>query len=41
MSWEDWLAQLDEQELAAVMQGEGADSMVKVVRKDRVVMSGE
>ena len=41
LSWEDWLAQLDEQELAAVMQGEGADSMVKIVRKDRVVMSGE
>ena len=40
-SWEDWLAQLEEQEFAAVMQGEGADSTVKVVRKDRVVMSGE
>ncbi len=37
--WDDWLAQLDEQELAAVMQGDGADSMIKIVRKDRVVMS--
>ena len=41
LGWEAWLAQLEEQELAAVMQGEGADSTVKIVRKDRVVMSGE
>ena len=41
LGWDAWLAQLDEQEFAAVMQDEGADSTVKVVRKDRVVMSGE
>ncbi len=39
LAWEEWLAELDGQELAAVMQGDGADSMVKIVRKDRVVMS--
>ncbi|HEV2777487.1 MAG TPA: hypothetical protein VGV90_17995 [Solirubrobacteraceae bacterium] len=41
IGWEEWLTHLDEQELAAVMQGEGADSMIKIMRKDRVVMSGE
>ena len=41
LGWEAWLAQLDEQEFAAVMQDEGADSTVKIVRKDRVVISGE
>ena len=39
LGWDEWLAELDEQELAAVMQGEGSDSAIKVVRKDRVVMS--
>jgi len=41
IAWDEWLAHLDEQELAAVMQGEGAGSMIKIMRKDRVVMSGE
>jgi len=39
LGWDEWLAELDEQELAAVMQGEGSDIAIKVVRKDRVVMS--
>ncbi|MEA2194917.1 MAG: hypothetical protein QOG42_1351 [Solirubrobacteraceae bacterium] len=39
--WDEWLVELDEQRLAAVMGGEGADSTLKVVRRDRVVMSGE
>jgi hypothetical protein len=41
IDWEEWLTHLDEQELAAVMQGEGAQSLIKIMRKDRVVMSGE
>jgi len=41
MEWDAWLAELDEQELAAVLQGEGADgSTIKIVRRDRVVMTG-
>lgn len=39
--WDEWLAELAEQELATVLQGEGADSTIKVVRKDKVVMTGE
>jgi hypothetical protein len=39
--WDDWLAELDEQRLAAVLQGDGADSTIKVVRRDRIVMTGE
>lgn len=37
--WDEWLAELDEQRLAAVLYGEGADSTIKVLRRDRVVMS--
>jgi hypothetical protein len=37
--WDEWLVQLDEQELAAVLGGEGAESTIKVVRRDRVVMT--
>ncbi|MDQ3723837.1 MAG: hypothetical protein M3376_12435 [Actinomycetota bacterium] len=41
LGWEEWLAELDEQALAAILQGEGADSTIKVVRRDKVVMTGE
>ncbi len=40
LGWDEWLAEVDEQQLAAVMRGDGADSTFKVVRKDRVVMTG-
>jgi hypothetical protein len=39
--WDEWLNELDEQRLAAVMGGEGADSTIKVVRRDRVVMTAD
>lgn len=39
LDWDAWLGELDEQGLAAILQGEGADSTIKVVRRDRVVMS--
>jgi hypothetical protein len=39
--WDEWLAEFDAQELAAVMGGEGAESTIKAVRRDRVVMTGE
>ena len=37
--WDEWLAELDEQRLAAIMWGEGAESTIKIMRRDRVVMS--
>ncbi len=37
--WDEWLNELDEQRLAAVLGGEGAASTIKVVRRDRVVMT--
>ncbi len=40
LGWDEWLTELGDQELAAVMRGEGADSTFKVIRKDRVVMTG-
>jgi len=39
--WDEWLNQLDEQRLAAVMQDLDDRSTVKVVRRDRVVMTAE
>jgi hypothetical protein len=41
ISWEDWLAQLDEQALAAILGGDGAGSTIKVVRREKVVMTGD
>ena len=40
LGWDEWLAELDDQQLAVVMRGEGAASTLKVIRKDRVVMTG-
>ena len=40
LGWDDWLAELDDQQLAAVMTGEGAESTLKIVRKDKVIMTG-
>jgi hypothetical protein len=37
--WDDWFNELDEQRLAAVLWGEGAESTIKVMRRDRVVMT--
>lgn len=39
LEWDDWFNELDEQRLAAILWGEGADSTIKVMRRDRVVMS--
>lgn len=39
--WHEWLDELDEQRLAAVMHGDGAGSTIKIVRRDRVVMTAE
>ncbi|MBW3607508.1 MAG: hypothetical protein KY463_04000 [Actinobacteria bacterium] len=36
---DEWLAELDDQQLAALLRGEGAESTIKVVRRDKVVMS--
>ena len=40
LGWDEWLTELDDQQLATVMRGEGAESTLKVIRKDRVVMTG-
>ena len=41
LGWDEWLAELDDQQLAVVMRGgEGAESTVKVIRKDKVIMTG-
>ena len=37
--WEDWFSELDEQRLAAILWGEGAESTIKIMRRDRVVMT--
>ncbi len=37
--WDDWFNELDEQRLAAILWGEGAESTIKIMRRDRVVMS--
>ena len=37
--WDEWLNELDEQRLAAVMQDLDDRSTIKVVRRDRVVMT--
>ena len=37
--WEDWFNELDEQRLAAILWGEGVESTIKIMRRDRVVMS--
>ena len=37
--WDDWFNELDEQRLAAVLWGEGDESTIKIMRRDRVVMS--
>ena len=39
LDWDAWLVELDEQRLAAIMSGEGPQSTMKIVRRDRVVMS--
>jgi len=41
ISWEDWVRELDEQALAAILDGDGAGSTIKVVRREKVVMTGE
>jgi hypothetical protein len=41
IDWDRFDAELDEQRLAAVMDGEGAGSTIKIVRRDRVVMTAE
>jgi hypothetical protein len=40
LGWDDWLVELDEQQLAAVMRDAGTEHTFKVMRKDRVVMTG-
>ena len=37
--WDDWFNELEEQRLAAILWGEGAESTIKIMRRDRVVMS--
>lgn len=39
--WDEWINELDEQRLAAVMQDIEDKSTVKIVRRDRVVMTAE
>lgn len=39
VGWNEWLAELVDQQLAALPQGEGAESTVKVMRRDKVVTS--
>jgi hypothetical protein len=39
--WDEWLNELDEQRLAAVMGANGETPTIKVVRRDRVVMTAE
>ncbi len=39
--WDEWLNELDEQRLAAVMGGQGDRSTIKIVRRDRVVMTAD
>ena len=39
LDWDGWFSELDEQRLAAILWGEGAQSTIKVMRRDRVVMS--
>jgi hypothetical protein len=41
MEWDAWLNELDEQRLAAVMSSNGERPTIKVVRRDRVVMTVE
>jgi hypothetical protein len=41
IDWERFDVELDEQRLAAIMHGEGAESTMKIVRRDRVVMTAE
>jgi hypothetical protein len=41
MDWEAWLNELDEQRLAAVMDAYDDRPTLKVVRRDRVVMTAE
>ena len=41
ISWEDWIRELDEQALAAILDGDGAGSTIKVVRREKVVITGE
>ena len=41
IEWDRFDQELDEQRLAAVMQGEGAASTIKILRRDRVVMTAE
>lgn len=38
-AWDEWLAELEEQRLAALLQDIDDASTIKVVRRDRVVMS--
>ena len=40
LGWDEWLAELDDQQLAAVMRDAGDVHTFKVMRKDRVVMTG-
>jgi hypothetical protein len=41
IDWERFDQELDEQRFAAIMSGDGADSTIKIVRRDRVVMTAE
>jgi hypothetical protein len=41
IDWERFDTELDEQRLAAIMHGDGPDSTIKIVRRDRVVMTAE
>ena len=36
-----WVRELDEQALAAILDGDGAGGTIKVVRREKVVMTGE